>query len=442
MSGFKSVYLVLIIGTVLEGVITVEETLNFTLPDAMFVFADKKKGLVQICETSAEVKRFQWLNPRNEPITYMGRIHVEEADRNRLILEFNTVELGDQGNYTCVAALQDGTISKTFMLKVLKPIEFVDTPLVQYAKEGERGGISCYVDGAPVLTINWKPKHAIRKIHFDKYQETANEFVILNVTREDAGVYNCEAFQTHPEKTHYEVRAITFIVKYAPEWIDPIVTEVVSFVMGVVNLTCSASGQPMPEIHWRHGDQHITPEPGGQYSIISTNGSSILQVHINDESDFGSYTCVAGNEIDEIHRDIIIKKGAKPRVPFTSAKVFQTNGIELGITSPKEDVFNILEYKVQYKLKGQTWNKSHYKIFGIGEPYIITDLKEDTEYEIRVAARYAAGYSDYSQTITQRTFKLMSTVGDTNGAVELKQPHHFASLISCICYLLCYLKIV
>ena len=61
----------------------------------------------------------------------------------------------------------------------------------------------------------------------------------------------------------------------------------------------------------------------------------------------------------------------------------------------------------------------------IGKPYVVTGMQQDTSYEIRVAARTAAGTGDYSVGKIDKTIKLVATAAPIHNDGSLLQQQHW-----------------
>ena len=68
------------------------------------------------------------------------------------------------------------------------------------------------------------------------------------------------------------------------------------------NLSCNATGYPVPTIEWRHNGTSYTIRDPSVITITPTDGlrsnSSVITVTNATTSDTGLYQCVATNEVD------------------------------------------------------------------------------------------------------------------------------------------------
>ncbi|ELT95511.1 hypothetical protein CAPTEDRAFT_132345, partial [Capitella teleta] len=72
-----------------------------------------------------------------------------------------------------------------------------------------------------------------------------------------------------------------------------------------VRLTCRAEGDPAPEIVWLHNSQEIetnSVEPSSRYELMS---DGTLMIHDAEQSDHGTYECVARNSMGQIKTNAV-----------------------------------------------------------------------------------------------------------------------------------------
>ncbi|PSN57529.1 hypothetical protein C0J52_01614 [Blattella germanica] len=323
-----------------------------------------------------------WSKDKQQITVSKGRVHVEKAPGGKgVALFFEGILSTDKGNYTCSATIDNEPVHSSFRLVVIKPLKFLDTSPVQVAKETESVVMRCEVEGDPEPSITWSAKGKV--IDGNKYKVVGDGLAIEKVTLEDEGDYHCRAFQISNVKSNTIERTITLKVQHKPAWNGT--TDVsYGFLTGTVNLTC--------------------------------------ELQIVNESVFGNYTCKAENPLGKMEHKITLLKGAKPAIPEVNEHSSTPDSIKITIEGPSEEELKILSYRVQYLRKQELttgWEKAQEKEFPKGEsPYTISGLDQNTEYVVKVAARNAAGYSDFTETKEFITDKVHAdpVTGNTNSA--------------------------
>lgn len=128
------------------------------------------------------------------------------------------------------------------------------------------------------------------------------------------------------------------------------------------------------------------------------------------QEDFGEYKCKAKNELGYINQTINIVEGKKPDMPkvfFIRGLSSDTFDLDVGAkVDPKSvNIMDINGYRFELIPKEEfrarnSWNGSMVKDFAIadGATYLLSPLSENTTYMVRVAARNAAGHSDWTKT--------------------------------------------
>ncbi|KAG7203298.1 hypothetical protein KM043_010391 [Ampulex compressa] len=159
-------------------------------------------------------------------------------------------------------------------------------------------------------------------------------------------------------------------------------------------LTCLAVGNPKPLIQWFKNDMMI--QEGNRIKITEDEqGRSILSFDPAKEHDVGVYKVVARNPIGQTvvrTRLVVAVVPSGPDSPEGS-DVSDTE-VLLRWKQPKYDGNSpVLCYNLQYKEgDGITWIDIGFNIDH--EFYLVRDLKPDTSYNFRLAARNRIGWSE------------------------------------------------
>ncbi|XP_035908761.1 neural cell adhesion molecule 2-like isoform X2 [Anopheles stephensi] len=397
----------------------VAETLRLAPEEEMAHFVDQSR-MVTCSHTNQEVK-LKWRNPKNVVISETkGRVHIEDKG-DSLSLIFEAIARTDQGNWTCevdvdgTTTATDGRVTvpaqrKSFKMIVYEPISFRDTSTVQTAVEDKDATIRCEVKGHPEPSVSWYFNG--QPLFFSnngRYSKLADGMSIKKVVQNDSGEYTCKAFQISATGSSFEEKTIRLNIKhkpYLPAW-KPSVTDAYGYVGGVVNLTCEATAEPPANFSWSANNKKLTPK---SHIIYNGRHVSMLQIMIKTSSIFGKYKCEAKNELGTVTQEIHLKEGTKPDPP----SLFQLRGvnsdtldIDVGATKSHDippDPTTVIGYRFELMptdeyLKSRSWDRASRRDFDVadGATYLLVQLIPDTKYLIRVAARNAAGLSDWTE---------------------------------------------
>uniref|UniRef100_A0A182NEE1 Neural cell adhesion molecule 1 n=1 Tax=Anopheles dirus TaxID=7168 RepID=A0A182NEE1_9DIPT len=364
------------------------------------------------CSHANQEVRLKWRNPKNAVISETkGRVHIEDKGES-LALIFEAIARTDQGNWTCEVDV-DGTVPpprKSFKMIVYEPISFRDTSTVQTAVEDKDATIRCEVKGHPEPSVSWYFNG--QPLFFPlngRYSKLADGMSIKKVVQNDSGEYTCKAFQISATGSSFEEKTIRLNIKHKPylPGRKQSVKDAYGYVGGVVNLTCEATAEPPANFSWSANNKKFTPK---SHIIYNGRHVSMLQIMIKTSSIFGKYKCEAKNELGGVSQEIHLKEGSKPDPP----SLFQLRGvnsdtldIDVGATKSHDippDPTTVIGYRFELMpteeyLKSRSWDRASQRDFDVadGATYLLVQLIPDTKYLIRVAARNAAGLSDWTE---------------------------------------------
>uniref|UniRef100_A0A182QG23 Neural cell adhesion molecule 1 n=1 Tax=Anopheles farauti TaxID=69004 RepID=A0A182QG23_9DIPT len=373
------------------------------------------------CSHANQEVRLRWRNPKNAIISEAkGRVHIEDKGES-LALIFEAIARTDQGNWTCevdadgTATVTEGRVTvpplrKSFKMIVYEPISFRDTSTVQTAVEDKDATIRCEVKGHPEPSVSWYFNgQPLFFTHNGRYSKLADGMSIKKVVQNDSGEYTCKAFQISATGSSFEEKTIRLNIKHKPYLParKTSVSDAYGYVGGVVNLTCEATAEPPANFTWSANNKKLTPK---SHIIYTGRHVSMLQIMIKTSSIFGKYKCEAKNELGTVTQEIHLKEGTKPDPP----SLFQLRGvnsdtldIDVGATKSHDippDPTTVIGYRFELMpmdeyLKSRSWDRASRRDFDVadGATYLLVQLIPDTKYIIRVAARNAAGLSDWTE---------------------------------------------
>ncbi|XP_060592167.1 neurotrimin-like isoform X2 [Ruditapes philippinarum] len=230
------------------------------------------------------------------------RYTVERPNEGWWNLHISNVTYRDRGQYIC-RINTDPPISKHVTLNIIVPakirkdVSSHDTTL----REGETLTLTCKALGIPEPNIEWV-KGSTWSLPSMK-GETMN---IVNVTREDGGVYYCYA--RNPLTAFMQIK-VTVI--FAPE-INLRVKEIGHTIGGKIYLECRIFSIPTPTIYWLKDNDTLESANEELYKVgmfqgYSDNTLSTLSLSLSylQQEQLGVFTCVAensaGNRSESVH---------------------------------------------------------------------------------------------------------------------------------------------
>lgn len=114
-------------------------------------------------------------------------------------------------------------------------------------------------------------------------------------------------------------------------------------------LTCVVHGNPRPEVQWKRNNEQLKSD--NNINIINEGSRHILKLLRTRKSDFGNYTCVAENKVGEAEKHVLLS--GKPTPGEYISATSSPSGGEVHIQFRTESNSPIIEYQLQYRLKGK-----------------------------------------------------------------------------------------
>ncbi|KAL8582283.1 hypothetical protein ACOMHN_037040 [Nucella lapillus] len=248
-----------------------------------------------------------------------SRLSIERPFTKDWNLHIRKVKYSDQGLYNC----QINTVPvkvKTVYLVVRVPAKIIDhlsTGDIE-VQESDHVTLVCNVTGVPPPEVTWY-RHVSEQSGVEKQSEfcpgtkindqvgvNGEVLVIHNVTRYCGGIYECVAFNGVPLAVN---RLIKVQVKFSPEIMLP--NRRIGQDLGRETiLECTVTAFPEAKISWlRRGtkvdnlSQKYRLETYHEDRHIITLSLRIFSI---ERRDYGSYTCVADNELGEDSESMIL----------------------------------------------------------------------------------------------------------------------------------------
>ncbi|XP_032380766.1 hemicentin-1 isoform X2 [Etheostoma spectabile] len=213
-------------------------------------------------------------------------------------LHIHSAQVTDTGRYLCMATNQAGTQHKRIDLQVYVSPSIAESHTNVTVTVNVQTTLSCEATGIPKPTVSWMKNS--RVINTDQNENmyrllSSGSLVVIAPTVEDTGVYECVVSNEAGEDSRF----INLTVHVPPSIADE-PTELIVTRLSPVVIACTASGVPVPTIHWSKDGMKL-PKEGQGYSILPTGPIEIISAEL---SHAGRYSCTARNAAGSTHRHV------------------------------------------------------------------------------------------------------------------------------------------
>uniref|UniRef100_A0A8C2UJN2 Hemicentin-1 n=1 Tax=Coturnix japonica TaxID=93934 RepID=A0A8C2UJN2_COTJA len=211
-------------------------------------------------------------------------------------LQIHSVHVTDTGRYMCMATNAAGTEHKQIDLQVLVPPNIASGHTNITVTVNVQTTLPCEATGTPRPVVSWKKNGHL--LSLDQNQNTyrllsSGSLVIISPTLDDTAVYECFVSNDAGE----DQRAVELTVQVPPSIADE-ATDLLVTKLSPVVISCTASGVPVPSVHWTKNGIKLLPRGDG-YRILPSGAVEIPAVQL---AHAGRYTCVARNTAGSAHK--------------------------------------------------------------------------------------------------------------------------------------------
>ncbi|XP_074858282.1 hemicentin-1 isoform X3 [Carettochelys insculpta] len=223
-------------------------------------------------------------------------------------LYIHAAHVSDTGRYLCMATNTAGTERKRIDLQVHVPPSIGPGPTNITVTINVQATLPCEATGIPRPAVSWKKNEHL--LNIDQHQNayrllSSGSLLIISPSVDDTGVYVCTVSNEAGEAQ----RAIDFIVQVPPSIADEVADLLVTKLSPAV-ISCTASGVPVPSIHWSKNGIRLLPK-GDSYRILSSGTIEITAAQLHHA---GKYTCVARNTAGSAHRHVTLHVQELPAI--------------------------------------------------------------------------------------------------------------------------------
>uniref|UniRef100_A0A8C2MET6 Hemicentin-1 n=1 Tax=Cricetulus griseus TaxID=10029 RepID=A0A8C2MET6_CRIGR len=221
-------------------------------------------------------------------------------------LHIQSTHVTDTGRYLCMATNVAGTDRRRIDLQVHVPPSIALGPTNVTVTVNVQTTLACEATGIPKPSIYWRKNGHL--LNVDQNQNSyrllsSGSLVIISPSVDDTASYECTVTSDAGEDKRTVHLTVQVPPAIADEPTDFLVTRQAPAVM-----TCTASGVPVPSVHWTKNGIRLLPRGDG-YRILSSGAIEIFATQLNHA---GRYTCLARNSAGSAHRHVTLRVQEPP----------------------------------------------------------------------------------------------------------------------------------
>uniref|UniRef100_A0A672NAY8 Neural cell adhesion molecule L1-like protein n=1 Tax=Sinocyclocheilus grahami TaxID=75366 RepID=A0A672NAY8_SINGR len=321
-------------------------------------------------------------------------------------LQIHKVEMGDMGQYKCLANNSEGTMSLTTELFIKDSTRIVEPPQDMKVKRGSMVELECQVECDPTLRreleILWmKDGMNILSNFSEGYFTDDGILQIVNVSHSDQGNYTCVVRTSLDQDT---ASAYITVLDVPDPPVQLTLSELKDRSVRLQWVAASDHNSPITEFIIQYEENHWEPEKWKE--IIRVAGSQFsapltLYGHINYQ-----FRVIAVNAIGRSHPSMPSKRyKTPPCAPDRNPENIKIEGhlphqmdISWEPLLPVEHNGPGLEYKLSYRLLGveDSWKEQMMK----RHSFVVRDTQTFVPYEVKIQAFNSHGWAPEPRVVT------------------------------------------
>lgn len=175
--------------------------------------------------------------------------------------------------------------------------------------DGDDIKLVCIVSGSPELIVEWFKDEKIIETATDRhvkfhFRDGICTLVIKKSTSDNEGMYKCivrNDYGTARSSANVVVKR-RFIKPHITQWLNNLIITTGDSAVFEVGIT----GFEKPTLEWFHGVTKLVP--GGRYEMIEQeNDKYLLKISDIKDDDYGTYQCVASNNVGKAFSQAILQ---------------------------------------------------------------------------------------------------------------------------------------
>ncbi|XP_004706727.1 hemicentin-1 [Echinops telfairi] len=256
------------------------------------------KSVVLECHAEGvPTPRITW---RKDGVILAGN-HARYSILENGFLLIQSAQVTDAGRYLCMATNAAGTDRRRIDLQVHVPPSIALGPTNITITVNVQTTLACEATGIPKPSISWRKNGHLLSI--DQNQNSyrllsSGSLAILSPSVDDTASYEC----TVTNEAGEDKRTVDLHVQVPPSIADE-PTDLLVTKHAPALITCTASGVPVPWIHWNKNGIRLLPRGTG-YRLLSSGAIDIFATQLDHA---GRYTCIARNAAGSAHRHVTLR---------------------------------------------------------------------------------------------------------------------------------------
>ncbi|XP_067138324.1 nephrin-like isoform X3 [Centruroides vittatus] len=253
---------------------------------------------------------------------------VEDADNTKYrifavgpLLHINGAKRDDGGAYSCEATNEEGTNKITIQVNVHRGAKITRITEIVTVDQGDNAFLECVADANPITDdlITWS-RSDFDMIRTQQRAEGGKSYLtVYNVSRDDSGKFTCTANNGVGTE---DAKTAILVVKH-----KPVIDKSAPFLKAAgdkgenAQITCRANGAPNITFSWYRNGESVGDYLSNKFEMESyqvdyITWETVLNVNQIRTVDYGSYDCVARNELGTDRSTISLEGLSVPDPPI------------------------------------------------------------------------------------------------------------------------------
>uniref|UniRef100_A0A8C4EHQ3 Neural cell adhesion molecule 1a n=1 Tax=Dicentrarchus labrax TaxID=13489 RepID=A0A8C4EHQ3_DICLA len=340
----------------------------------------------------------------NNIVLETGDKYSLNEDGSELVIK--DVKKVDEGDYTCIAKNKAGEKVEEVSLNVFVQPKITYLNNQTASEFDEQVTLTCEASGDPTPTISWSFENRV----FTEGEQSLDRNIVVrsharvssltlkNVQFTYAGQYLCTASNSIGEDNQY----MYLEVRYAPKILGPVT--VYTWEGNPANISCEVEAHPVASVVWFRDGLQLPSANTTNMKMYNTPTISYLEITPDSQNDFGSYNCTATNVMGTESKEFLLIQAEVPSSPeIEQVEPFSSTAVVEFDEPDSIGGVPIIKYRVQWRLLGQEWTGKEYNAEDDLTKIIITGLKPETTYEVKMSAINGKGEGESSPANTFKT---------------------------------------
>uniref|UniRef100_A0A3B3B7K0 Neural cell adhesion molecule 1a n=1 Tax=Oryzias melastigma TaxID=30732 RepID=A0A3B3B7K0_ORYME len=335
-------------------------------------------------------------------------------DGSELIIK--DVKKVDEGDYTCTATNKAGEKSQEVGLNVFVQPKITYLNNKTASEFDEEVILTCEASGDPTPTISWSSESTIFTegeqaswTRPDKYESLDRNIVVYsharvssltlkNVQFTYAGQYLCIASNSIGQDS----QSVYLEVRYSPKILGRVASY--TWEKNPANISCEVDAHPEANVVWFKDGSQLPSANTTNVKIYNMPTVSYLEITPESQIDFGNYNCTATNELGSESKEFILIPADVPSAPeIQQVESFSSTAMVEFKEPDSTGGVPLLKYRVEWRFPGKEWTHKEYSVEDGNTKILVTGLKPETAYEVKMSAINGKGEGESSAASSFKT---------------------------------------